>query len=49
LLMAAGRLAARSGAAGQRCANRGVCRGCAVFASCGLPQALSAKGARPGG
>jgi len=50
LLIAACRLAARSGgSAGQRCVNRGVCRGCAAFASCGLPQALSAKGARPGG
>ena len=29
--------------AGQRCVNRGLCNGCAVFAECGLPQALSAK------
>ncbi len=50
LLIAACGLAVRSpGAAGQRCVNRGLCRGCAVFASCGLPQALSAKNAQPGG
>jgi len=50
LLIAASGLAARSrGTAGQRCVNRGLCRGCAVFASCGLPQALSAKNARDGG
>jgi hypothetical protein len=36
-------------AAGQRCVNRGICSGCDVFASCGLPQALSAKSARRGG
>ena len=29
--------------AGQECINRGLCRGCAVFAQCGLPSALSAK------
>ena len=29
--------------ADQRCVNRGLCNGCAVFAECGLPQALSAK------
>ena len=28
---------------GEICARRGLCRGCAVFAGCGLPQALSAK------
>jgi hypothetical protein len=28
---------------GQRCVNRGICSGCGIFASCGLPQALSAK------
>ena len=28
---------------GQRCINRGLCNDCAVFAECGLPQALSAK------
>ena len=50
LLVAASRLAARSGrAASERCVNRGICRGCAVFASCGLPQALSAKAAQTGG
>ena len=32
--------------AGQECVNRGICSGCGVFASCGLPQALSAKNAR---
>jgi hypothetical protein len=50
LLTAAGGLAARSRTpAGQRCVNRGLCRGCAVFGSCGLPQALSARGAPSGG
>ena len=35
---------ARPGAAGnQTCVNRGLCRGCAVFAGCGLPQALSVR------
>jgi len=29
--------------AGQNCVSRGLCRGCAAFAGCGLPQALSAK------
>ena len=29
--------------ADQNCVNRGLCRGCAAFAGCGLPQALSAK------
>jgi len=28
---------------GAKCVNRGICRGCAVFARCGLPQALLAK------
>jgi len=26
-----------------KCINDGVCRGCQVFETCGLPQALSAK------
>jgi hypothetical protein len=29
--------------AGQRCIGQGICRGCGVFDTCGLPQALSAK------
>ena len=33
-------------AAGQDCVNRGICSGCGVFATCGLPQALSAKSVR---
>lgn len=33
--------------ANQRCVNRGVCRGCVVFADCGLPAALSAKRVQP--
>jgi hypothetical protein len=37
----AGRAAARPG--GQVCISAGLCRGCAVFADCGLPNALSAK------
>jgi hypothetical protein len=50
LLTAAAGLAARPRTpAGQRCVNRGLCRGCAVFGSCGLPQALSARGAQAGG
>ncbi len=45
---AAAALAARrnSGGArlkGQTCVNNGVCRGCAAFSDCCLPQALSAK------
>jgi hypothetical protein len=28
---------------GQRCVTRGVCSRCDLFASCGLPQALSAR------
>ena len=35
--------------AGQRCINQGICSGCAVFAGCGLPQALSAKRANGSG
>jgi hypothetical protein len=27
----------------QNCISNGVCRGCAIFTDCGLPQALSAK------
>ena len=47
LVSAAGTLALRNRtAAGERCVNRGICSGCGVFASCGLPQALSAKSAR---
>jgi hypothetical protein len=37
----AGRAAARP--AGQVCVSSGICRGCAVFEDCGLPNALSAK------
>ena len=29
--------------AGQTCERQGICRGCALFDGCGLPQALSAK------
>jgi len=28
-------------AAGQSCANRGICRGCSALTGCGLPEALS--------
>ncbi len=40
-----GRLAGREAArpAGQVCISAGLCRGCAVFEDCGLPNALSAK------
>jgi hypothetical protein len=34
---------------GQTCVNQGICRGCGAFAACGLPPALSAKQAKPGG
>jgi hypothetical protein len=39
------KLAARRAArpAGQVCISAGICRGCAAFDDCGLPQALSAK------
>jgi len=30
----------------EKCANRGICGGCSVFASCGLPAALSVKAFR---
>ena len=40
-----GKLVARQAArpAGQTCVSAGICRGCAAFDDCGLPQALSAK------
>jgi hypothetical protein len=41
-------LEGRSRLAGQRCLNQGLCNGCALFARCGLPQALSAKLSKPG-
>ena len=44
LLAIAGTLGARSH--GQTCVNEGICRGCAAYDDCGLPQALSAKQAR---
>jgi hypothetical protein len=31
---------------GQRCVNRGICAGCAVFEGCAMPQALSARQAQ---
>ncbi len=34
---------------GQRCVNQGVCGTCGIFASCELPQALSAKRANEKG
>ncbi|MDK1032211.1 MAG: hypothetical protein QGD94_09410 [Planctomycetia bacterium] len=42
---AAGTLASRRQRAGggQECINRSICRGCAIYDNCGLPQALSAK------
>jgi hypothetical protein len=41
-----GVLVARQGR--QACVNNGICRGCAAYDECGLPQALSAKqAARP--
>ena len=41
-----GYLAAREGRplqAGERCVNRGVCRGCGALATCGRPQARLAR------
>jgi hypothetical protein len=50
LVTAAASLASRTRKpAGQRCVNRGICSGCGIFASCGLPQALSAKRSQYGG
>jgi len=46
---AAGLAACRRTPASQSCVNRGICRGCGLFAGCGLPQALSAKRAQRGG
>jgi hypothetical protein len=34
---------------GQSCVNQGICSGCGIFASCGLPPALSAKHAQEKG
>jgi hypothetical protein len=33
----------------QQCVNSGICNGCGVFATCGLPQALSARRGRKEG
>jgi hypothetical protein len=41
-----GYLATRDGKpvqAGERCVNRGLCRGCGVLPTCGLPQARLAR------
>jgi hypothetical protein len=45
LAAVSGKLVARQAArpAGQVCISAGICRGCAAFEDCGLPQALSAK------
>ena len=32
-----------SGAQGQRCVNRGLCRSCGIYERCGLPNALALK------
>jgi len=34
---------------GQTCINQGICSGCATYADCGLPQALSRKQIKRGG
>ena len=40
-------LAARPGRpSGQRCVNRGICSGCGIFVTCGLPPVLSARHAQ---
>jgi hypothetical protein len=50
LVSAAASLAARPRTpAGQRCVNQCICGSCAIFAGCGLPQALSAKRAQEKG
>lgn len=50
-LGAAGAALARRGRpedrTGETCINGGLCRGCAAFAGCGLPQALSARERAP--
>lgn len=33
---------------GQKCVNQGICGGCGLLSSCGLPQALSVKAVRRG-
>lgn len=45
LAAVSGKLVARQPGrpAGQVCISAGICRGCAAFEDCGLPQALSAK------
>jgi hypothetical protein len=45
LAAVSGRLAGREAArpAGQVCISAGICRGCAAFEDCWLPNALSAK------
>jgi hypothetical protein len=47
LAAVSGKLAGRRAAlpAGQVCVSAGICRGCAAWDDCGLPQALSAKAA----
>jgi len=45
----AGLAARRRTLSGQRCVNLGICRGCAIFADCGLPAALSARHAQEKG
>jgi hypothetical protein len=47
-LLGVGRLLGLSrGPVKQVCVNEGVCRGCTVFADCGLPSALSARERAP--
>lgn len=36
-----GTVTALSSRSGERCTNQGICRGCGVVTTCGLPQALS--------
>jgi len=46
LMAASAKLVAREASrpAGRVCISAGICRGCAAFDDCGLPQALSARG-----
>ncbi len=44
----AGLVAQRQRLSGQVCVNSGICSGCSIFATCGLPQALSRRAMRKG-
>ncbi len=48
-VIAAGSVLTAGRRSSEKCVNKGICGGCAVFESCGLPAALSAKAAKAGG